>query len=225
MSLIFTLEEIHPLSSSPDIHKTYLQYFSAYDLPIVEDLVWYFHAFVGFTVQYKWLKAIKAGKFASWPGITYHNSSKYYPIADETLKGNMVQLRQGVRSTNPKPSRSKCNKIPKATDLPSDMTPSNELHIRFEHISKIYTDDTGQFPVLSRSVNKYIILVYNCDSNDIIAAPFKYRSDINTDCFLTTPSNNGSKTVVCWWTSKSWIMKQVLNTSASSCLNGEWNTN
>ena len=120
MSLIFTLEEIHPLSSSPDIHKTYLQYFSAYDLPIVEDLVWYFHAFVGFTVQYKWLKAIKAGKFASWPGITYHNSSKYYPIADETLKRHMVQLCQGVRSTKPNPYWAKCNTIPKATDIPSD---------------------------------------------------------------------------------------------------------
>ena len=47
----------------------------------------------------------------------------------------------------------------------------------------------------------------------------------NTDCSHTTPSCNIIRTVICWWTSKFWIMKQKLNISASSSLNGEWNTN
>ena len=85
----------------------------------------------------------------------------------------MVQLLQGVLSMNTKPSQSKCNTIPKPTDIPSDTTPSNELHIRVEHTRKFYTDDTGRFPVRSHSRNQYIMIAYHCDSNAIIAAPFK----------------------------------------------------
>ena len=65
----------------------------------------------------------------------------------------MVQLLQGVLSTNPKPSQAKCNTIPKSTDIPSETTPYNELHIRVEYIRNVYTDDTGRHPVLSHSGN------------------------------------------------------------------------
>ena len=57
------------------------------------------------------------------------------------------------------------------------MTPSYELHIKVEHISKVYTDYTGRFPVCSRSENWYIIIAYNCDYNTVIATPFRYCSD------------------------------------------------
>ena len=47
-------------------HKTNtLQYFSAYYLPIVEALIWYFHVDAGFPVRNTWLKDIKLGNFAS----------------------------------------------------------------------------------------------------------------------------------------------------------------
>ena len=48
-----------------------------------------------------WLKPIKAGNFASWPGLTYQNATKYCPTCKETIKGNMFQTRQHVRSTRP----------------------------------------------------------------------------------------------------------------------------
>ena len=66
--------------------------------------------------------------------------------------------------------------IPGYYNIPSDMTPSNELHIRVEHNRKLYTDDTGRFHVCSRSGKKYIIIVYHFDSNAIIATPFKYSA-------------------------------------------------
>ena len=104
MSLMSSPEDIHLISSSPDIHKTSLQVFSAYELPSVEALVRYFRTAADFPVRDTWLKAIKAGNFASWPGLIYHNAAKYYPISDETLKGHMVQLCQVFCSTKPKPS-------------------------------------------------------------------------------------------------------------------------
>ena len=64
----------------PDDHKTNtLQAFSDYDLPSVEALIRYFHTASGFPVRDTWLKSIKAGKFASWPGLTYQNAAKACP--------------------------------------------------------------------------------------------------------------------------------------------------
>ena len=72
MYLMLNPEDVHPLSSAPDSHKTLLQAFSAYDLPSVEALVWYLHADAGFPVRDTWLKSTKAGNFASWPRRTFH---------------------------------------------------------------------------------------------------------------------------------------------------------
>ena len=56
----------------------------------------------------------------------------------------MVQVRQGILSAKPKPQ----SKLTPATIIPSDTTPSHEIHIKVKHISKLYTDDTGIFPIL-----------------------------------------------------------------------------
>ena len=83
-----------------------LSAFSVYDLPSVEALVRFFHAAAGYPVKTTWLSAIKKGYFKTWPGLTYANASKYCPLATETLKGHLTQVRQGVRSTK--------NRLPQA---------------------------------------------------------------------------------------------------------------
>ena len=50
---------------------------NAGDLPSVGALVHYLHAAAGFPVKSTWLAAIKAGNYASWPGLTYANAAKY----------------------------------------------------------------------------------------------------------------------------------------------------
>ncbi|KAL7502269.1 hypothetical protein ACHAXN_000895 [Cyclotella atomus] len=117
-----------------------------------------------------WLAAIKAGNYASWPGLTYANVSKYCPSSDETIKGHLTQVRQGIRSTKPK--------VPATPSPPTTPTsPSKELHLWSEPISKLYTDDMGRFSVRSRSGNQYIMLGYHCDSNAILVEPFQSRHD------------------------------------------------
>ena len=87
----------------PNDHKTtILQSFSAYDLPSVEASIRYFHADTGLPVRDTWLKSIKAGNFASWPGLIYDNATKAFPTTNKTPKGHMVQVRQGIRSTKTK---------------------------------------------------------------------------------------------------------------------------
>jgi hypothetical protein len=41
---------------------------------------------------------------------------------------------------------------------------------------KIYTDQTGKFPILSSRDNKYLFVLYNYDSNAIMAEPIKPRT-------------------------------------------------
>ena len=56
--------------------KATMSAFSAYDLPIVESLVHYLHAAVGFPIKYTWLDAIKSGNYTTWPGLTFSNAAK-----------------------------------------------------------------------------------------------------------------------------------------------------
>ena len=48
--------------------------------------------------------------------------------------------------------------------------------------SKIYTEQTGRFPITSRKGNKYILIAYHYDSNTIHAEPLKTQTwlDLNT---------------------------------------------
>ena len=73
-----------------------LETFSAYGFPYVEALFIYFHAATGYPVRDTCLKAIKAGNYDSWPGLTYISATKYCPSADKTIKGHIVQTLQGV---------------------------------------------------------------------------------------------------------------------------------
>ena len=88
----------------------------------------------------------------------------------------MFELQKGVRSIKTKPSRAKRKTIPKDNDLPIATKPANELHIWFEHISKIYSGNTDRFTVCSRSGNQYIMIAYHCDSNAIISATLKFNA-------------------------------------------------
>ena len=50
---------------------------NAHDLPSVGALVRYLHTTAGFPVNSTWIGDHKAGNYASWPGLTYANASKY----------------------------------------------------------------------------------------------------------------------------------------------------
>ena len=78
---------------------TTLYAYSAYDLPIVEALILYFHAAAGYPVRSIWLKSIGAGNYSTCPGLTLANTTKYCPSSTATILGHLVQKRQGVQST------------------------------------------------------------------------------------------------------------------------------
>ena len=129
-------------------NRTTLKAYSAYDLPSVEAVIHYFHEAAGYPVRSTWLKAISAGNYSSWPGLTLANATKYFPSATATIMGHLLHKIQGVRSTKTKLT---------ATSPPDPKLPqfqSNELHIHVTPISKLYTDNTGRFPIHEHSGNQ-----------------------------------------------------------------------
>ena len=142
------------------------------------------HAAEGFPVKSTCLKAIKKGKFESWPGLTYNNAAKYCPHSVETLKRHILQSSLGVKSTKKnkhqahsnqkEPIQGTLQKQSETKDIPPPQK-TQELHIWDQPISKLYTDDCGRLPIRSRIGIEYIMIAYHCDSNTIMQTPFVNR--------------------------------------------------
>jgi hypothetical protein len=81
------------------------------------------------------------------------------------------QQRQNARTTQIKST----NENNQETDI------DHGINIQFVYAAtidagQIYTDQTGRFTVVSSKGNKYIMVLYDYDSNAILAQPIKYRT-------------------------------------------------
>ena len=72
---------------------------NVYELPSTKQIVRYLHACAGFPTKKAWLKAIKAGNFATWPHLTAKEVRKHFPESNETAQGHLKNVKQGIRST------------------------------------------------------------------------------------------------------------------------------
>ena len=100
----------------------------------------------------------------------------------------MVQSSQGVRSTEKTKHKKHNNQIETSQEkiqqqqhsdiediLPQQKT--KEIYIWDQPIRKLYTDDCGRSPIISRSENEYIMTAYNCDPKKILQVSFVNRKD------------------------------------------------
>ena len=101
-----------------------------------------------------WVKVIKVGFFATWPGLTEQIVSKHCKRILETEEGHMKADRQGVRST-------KCNNKAKTIDEAPSKARVNEFYLKTTDLTnKLYSDQIGRFPVTLNRGNKYVIIAY-----------------------------------------------------------------
>ena len=113
------------------------------------------------------VKAIETGHLATWPLLTKANVIKFLPNSQETALGHLDQQRKNTRSTQPK-AEEEYEEQPTAhvyaaiVDLPTTR-------------GKIATDQTGRFPTTSSQGSTYVLILYNYDSNAILAEPIKSR--------------------------------------------------
>ena len=89
----------------------------------------------------------------------------------ETAKGHMKADRKNVRST-----KEIIREM--TTNNPTEgVVRENEYYFKtVELTGKIYSDQTGWFPTTSSKGTKYVMIIYDHDSNAIIARPLKSKS-------------------------------------------------
>jgi hypothetical protein len=143
------------------------------NLPGIGALVGFYHACLGFPVKQTWLNAIKAGNCNTFKGLTYSNAAKYCPDADETIMGHFSQQCQNDRLTKVKPTLL----APLAVLLPPTEMLSNQVFIITKLLSKLFTNNTGRFPIRARSGNQYVMIAFHTNSNLILQQAFKSKSD------------------------------------------------
>jgi hypothetical protein len=136
-----------------------------------KDLINYLHAACFSPIKSTWIKAIKNGNFSSWPGLNEQNVEKFLFKATSTAKYHLNQQRQNARTT----------KIKDAELIDSEPDPDHGIKTQYVYAAtidagQIYTDQTGRFPVVSSKGNKYITVLYDNDSNAILAKPIKDRT-------------------------------------------------
>ena len=119
--------------------------------------------------------------FTSWPGLSSDLVQKYLTKKQPTILGNLQKPRKGLQSTQEKVLQLEPEPEPHLEQ--DQFTPSmqsDDTNIVFlkkvDLTGKYYTDQTGRSPVTSNKINKYILVAYHYDSNNIHAEPLKTRS-------------------------------------------------
>jgi hypothetical protein len=149
-----------------------------YEYTNQQDLVRFLHAAVFSPVQDTWLKSIRAGHFATWPGLTEDLVRKHLPTEIATLKGHLSQRRKKLRSTT-----TTVNKHAPDANALDDVAPkaahvkTHQVFAAMVDVGKVYGDLTGRFPIQSSSGHKYILTLYDYASNTISTEPMKNRTD------------------------------------------------
>jgi hypothetical protein len=140
----------------------------AHDNSNQKDLINYIHAACFSPVKSTCITAIKNGHFTSWPGLTEHDVEKRLSKSTSTTKVHLNQQRQHARSTKVKDPKV----IITEPDLDQGIK-TQYVYAATIDAGQIYTDQTGRFPVVSSKENKYIMILYDYDSNVILAQPIK----------------------------------------------------
>ena len=172
--------------------------------------------------------AIDVGYYTTRTSLTSQLVRKHLPKALATAQGNSRQQQKNVRST-------KITTTPSIDNNTLEMTthsiPPMETRVRtkmafvksIEITDKISTDQTGRFPVTSTCGSKYLMVLYDHDSNGIIAEPIKLKSEHELICahsdLHTCLSNRGITPHVQMLDNKCPAgLKQVTLFSQSSCI-------
>ena len=88
----------------------------------------------------------------------------------------MRGIKQGIRSTKEKKMPETIT-LDDGTELTLPLRKHNDIFVAVHEAKEtIYTDQTGAFPVQSKSGNKYIMILCEIDNGIIISKPMKNRT-------------------------------------------------
>jgi len=111
---------------------------NVYDLPSTAETIRYLHACAGFPTKTTWLKAIRAGNYATWPSLTVKAAAEQFPESDETQQGNRRNIKLGIRSTKMQKNETI---IKNGTELTLPLRKHNDVYVTIDDPKEtIYTN-------------------------------------------------------------------------------------
>ena len=162
---------------------------SVYELKTQTELVRYYHAAAGFPTQPTWTKAIRNGHYKTWTGLTAAIAAKHFPESNETWHGHGRKIQSNLRSTKKLIE----NEIAETTNTNGETVLKEtggqnkgegplkgvyhvvyNLHDEMER--KMYTDQTGTFPVRSYRGMQYVMVLIEMESNSTLVAAMRNRT-------------------------------------------------
>ena len=129
-------------------------------------MVEYYHRCCFSPVISTWITATNKGTFCTWPGLTAKLVQKHMGKSMATEKVHMQQQMKNLRSTKPKLNKTIDTKT---EEFYFAVTPLSET-------GKTFSDQIGRFLVTSSRGNKYIMIMYDYDSNSINGEAMKSRT-------------------------------------------------
>jgi hypothetical protein len=124
-------------------------------------------------------RALQKGFLPPFPGLTLQALCRDPPHSVATIKGHLDQIRKNLRSTKKAPKESLTTPVSNTDEVdnwfPASEPSNKQTHhcyvalIKPERSGQIYSDLTGRFPIASSKGNNYLLIIYDYDSNGILA--------------------------------------------------------
>ena len=134
-------------------------------LDTIAKRVAYYHAVLGSPTCETWCSAIDAGHLSSFPALTSKQVRKHFPVSLATPMGHLDQSHAGYNST-------KLDRPCLQLMIVDKIETASTLHRQ----GTVYSDLTGKFIIPSSRGNRYILVIFDGDSNYIFAEPLPSRT-------------------------------------------------
>jgi hypothetical protein len=144
---------------------------NVYEKRSMEDTIAYLHAACFSPVKDTWLSDIEAGNFDGWPALSPDKVRRHLHKSDATVKGHMNHQYHNTRSTQ----REDPSEGPNAA--PEDIGKTDFVYATIVDAGQIHSDLTGQFPTTFSKGHKYVLVLYDYNTNNILTEPMKNRGD------------------------------------------------
>ncbi|KAL7480786.1 hypothetical protein ACHAW6_006449 [Cyclotella cf. meneghiniana] len=148
-----------------------LQTHSIYECENTRQLINFYYA-----VNSTWYKSIDKGYFQGWNGLTSERVCCFIKPSKYNLMGHLDQKRQGIRSTKSSTDDTTLDPMAEPPQVPCNDKTNMVFMTMVDIKAKLFTDQTGQFPVTFSRGNNYIIIFYTVDANHIKSYPFMHTA-------------------------------------------------
>jgi len=140
-----------------------------------EKLTRFLHGACGSPCKQSLLNGLKENHLSTWPHLNTFNVKTHIRAPTATILGHMDHQRKNKLST--KIIRQSALEVDLDTRPKAINKKCNKVHvILYEESQRLYTDQTGKFPVKSARGYQYVLIAYVYDTNTILYRPLKSKT-------------------------------------------------